>query len=309
MKELTVTDLVLNIFDEIEKRNKRPDNRAIPETDEFYPYLEKKFNIRSDAIEILLEVLVNSHKIFSFEIISEDKKKYVNAKEGFVISEINVIRNLLNFFEKELVRLYFENFEVHLSPMKIVKAISGSLKEYNNTPFGRVANIVVKLVKFEEILKVDYAYVRDARKFSPEWKEKKFEEEVEKCPQVEELLKSEKKPIEEKNSKDVKINNKRRRSDTVSDSETIINTFQKSIEKSLAVYGVEFYTRICFREYKFNLMVKIVAEKFVNSKNDLLIIKDHIKRVRSHSDRDMKLQKFAKEINRLERLVNERLKS
>jgi hypothetical protein len=90
--------------------------------------------------------------------------------------------------------------------------------------------------------------------------------------------------------------------------DSVVNSAKNSIEKNLAVYGVEFYTRVCFREYKFPLMIKIVEDGLIKTREQMMILSKMIRALRSHADQDADLFKYANDINRLEKLVNEKLK-
>ncbi len=310
MSEITLKGLLEEINFEIEKRNGKADDNSIPTSKDFFAYLGEKYSLDETKIPDLIGILVNSHKIFNFDIVKEDKSGNVECEYGFVVAEISIVNSLAKKFEKELVRVYFEEFEKHLSPQKIMDELKYRIDDYNNTTIGRLGNITLKLSEYEETLKSDYSYTRDARRYSVEWKEKKFEKELKGAGGLEFYQKlkedpgtGESKPPPEKPGKKV-----RRQVDKINDVDSVINSLKSSMEKNLAVYGVEFYTRVCFREYKFPLMIRILEDGLIESREDLQVLSKMIRGLRSHADKDIELHKHANDINRLEKLVNEKLK-
>ncbi len=75
------------------------------------------------------------------------------------------------------------------------------------------------------------------------------------------------------------------------------------------MYGVEFYTRLCFRDYQFSVMQKIVEEGMISKENDLKAVKTLLDKARQNSDNDVKINDYAKEINELLKTINLKLKS
>lgn len=310
MSEFTLKSLLEEIHFEIEKRNGKVDDNSIPTCRDFYPYLGEKYDLDEIKIPDLIGILVNSHKIFNFDIVKEDKSINVECEYGFVVAEMTIVNSLAKKFEKELVRVYFEEFERHLSPQKILDELKFTIDEHNNTPLGRFGNIALNLREYEEILKSDYSYTRDARRYSTEWKEKKFKKELTGAEEIEFYLKLRDIPeINEKKAVPEKMEKKNRRQvDKIKNVDSVLNNMKSSMEKNLAVYGIEFYTRVCFREYKFPLMIKILEDGLIKSKEEIQIISKMIQTLRSHADKDADLHKHAHEINRLEKLVNEKMK-
>jgi hypothetical protein len=310
MSEITLKGLLEEIYFEIEKRNGKADDNSIPTSRDFFSHLGKKYSLDESKIPELIGILVNSHKIFNFDIVKEDKGSNLDCEYGFVAAEIAIVNPLAKKFEKELVRVYFEEFEKHLPPRKIMDELKFSINKYNNTTLGRFGNIALNLSSYEETLTSDYSYARDARQYSIEWKNKKFEKELKDAGEIEFYLKLNEEAAgeERKPAPEMQVNKKRRQVDKINDVDSVVNSAKNSMEKNLAVYGVEFYTRVCFREYKFPLMIKIVEDGLIKTREQMMILSKMIRALRSHADQDADLFKYANDINRLEKLVNEKLK-
>jgi len=71
---------------------------------------------------------------------------------------------------------------------------------------------------------------------------------------------------------------------------------------------VEFYSRVCFREYQFTLVQKLIEDGHIADSDDLMQAKKMLQKTRANSDQDLNLQKYAHDINDLERIINDKLK-
>ena len=72
MKDLE--ELLNNIYIDIRKRNAERTPQAIPQSDEFFDYIGKKYRLIPFAIPNCIKILADSHKIISFKIIEADRK-------------------------------------------------------------------------------------------------------------------------------------------------------------------------------------------------------------------------------------------
>ncbi len=311
MSDNELSVIVDEIYFEIEKRNSRTDDKSIPLSIDLFPYLTEKFKLDESKIPGLIGILVNSHKIFNFDIVKEDKTAGVECIYGFVAAEMTIVNSLARQYEKELIRVYFEEFQKHLPSQKLIDELKLTISRHNNTPLGKYGNIAINLSEYEELLKKDYVYAREARQYSPEWKQKQLKKEIELAGPVSSYLKQVTSPEKKEEKKSLSkgpVEKKRRQLDNIKNADAVVNSLKNSMEKNLAAYGLEFYTRVCFREYKFQLMIKVVEEGLIKSRDEMLTLSKLIRKLRSHADKDADLFKYANDINRLEKLVNEKLK-
>jgi hypothetical protein len=302
MKDLE--ELLNTIYLDIRKRNGGRGLQAIPQSDEFFSQIAREYSLIPFAIPNLIKILVDSHKIFSFKIVEADRKERVHRVDGFVVSEGNVIKSLIEFFNDELIRAYTHEFSMKHSVERIIKEFLPKLGEYNNTEIGKITNIVINLMSYQSMLE------RNIMQYGLKWQEKQIKAEIEKSDPlsffIEQSGGAAPEPIAtaERGAED--------RSSRAIDSSKY-EDFKKyqnknSIEKTLAVYGIEFYSRVCFRDYQFQLMYKLIEEEHIHEKDDLMTVKKMLQKTRSHSDQDLNLQKYANDINGLEKLINSKIK-
>jgi hypothetical protein len=247
---------------------------------------------------------VDSHKIISFKIIEADRKERIRRIDGFVVTEGNIVKSLLELFGDELIREYSHEFSTKYSVERIIKEFFPKLDEYNNTILGKTANIVINLMTIQSQLE------RNIMQYNPKWQEKQIGIEIEKSGPLPFFIEQEgAKSVSGKNSTVMSAEEKNRRATDTTKYEELENYISKnSIEKTLTVYGIEFYTRVCFREYQFSLVQKLIEDEQISDKEDLLTVKKMLQKTRANSDQDLNLQKYAHDINGLEKLINTKIK-
>jgi hypothetical protein len=80
---------------------------------------------------------------------------------------------------------------------------------------------------------------------------------------------------------------------------------QYPLQRILNIYGIDFFVKVQFRKYKFSYVRKIIEDKQIVKKKDLLFIREMISKVKDSDKlgRDSNLESCRDEINRLERAV------
>jgi hypothetical protein len=308
MKDLE--ELLNAVYIEIRKRNSDRPPQAIPQSDEFFDFIMKKYTLIPFAIPNLIKILVDCHKIVSFKIIEADRKERVRRIEGLVVTEGNIVKKLLDLYSDELIKEYSHEFSTKYSVERIIKEFFPKLDAYNNTTLGKTANIVINLMSIQSMLE------RNISQYNPKWQETQMKAEIEKSEPISFFIetkdaksaKSAKSAPKEQNVASPAEEKSQRITDKVNYEEFKKYISKNTIEKTLAVYGIEFYTRVCFREYQFDLVEKLIQEEHIWDKDDLRVIKKMLQKIRTNSDQDLNLQKYAYDINSLEKLVNEKIK-
>ena len=297
-------ELLNGICGEIRKRNTERNMWAIPQSEEFFNDITKKYNLIPFAIPKLIKILVDSHKIFQFVVVEADRKEKIRRTDGYVVTEGNILKNLLEYYSDELVRAYSHEFSKKLGIDKIIKEFVPNMTAFNNTVVGKTANIVINLISLQSVLE------RNIMLYGHKWQEKQLALEIEQSDPLSSFIENEDAAVRGDDIKEPEHagSTKRRSTDAEQYEEFKKNSSKYPLEKTLAVYGVEFYTRVCFREYQFELVQKLVDDKIINDKDDLLTIKKLLQRERANSDKDLNLQKFAAHINNLEKSINAMIK-
>ncbi len=296
MQFASLKELVFYIQKQIEDRNVRLDERAIPMSDEFIPRIVQKTGIVQEKAGELFDLMANSNMMFILEVVKAEPDKRVKGIDGYVIPRGDTISKLRENYESELAKQYSVEFNVSMSASRVVREMEGRLDEFNNTHLGRLGRIAYKLGHLQRTLEWNIS------RYNPREQEKELDVQLGMYPALAYFMTSGKKT--EAESK----NPQRRAIDGSQYDEFISYSRKNPMERTLAVYGVEFYSRLCFRDYQFNLIKKIIDEGLVKRRDDFLTIKNLLRKERANADRDQKIQEYANDINNLEKLINEHLK-
>jgi hypothetical protein len=302
MKDLE--ELLTGILKDIRTYNSKRNMQAVPQSDWFFDEIQQRYNLIPFSIPKLIKILADSHKIFMFKIVDADGKERIRRVDGMVTTEGNVIKSLLGFYNEELIRVYTHEFSMKYSVERIIKEFFPKLNEYNNTDLGRIANIVIHLMSFESALE------RNISQYTAQWQEKQLKAELEKSDPLSFFVEDGgNSPLSsDTGAYEMDADKNRRAIDTPRYEEFKKYMNKNAIEKTLVVYGVEFYSRVCFREYQFSLIQKLIEEGRISETNDLMLTKKMLQKTRANSDQDLNLQKYAHDINDLEKIINEKLK-
>jgi hypothetical protein len=310
MQSDSVLDLVKSVYSEILYRNTSISKDVIPVSTEFFPYLEKRLNIDPDKIPEIMEILTEAKMIFSFVLSNSSiKQEVVN---GFVVTKGDVILAALKRSNDTLETLYSHECNRKTPADKLILELSGKREKYNNTPIGIAANISMMLAHYKSLLE------RNILQYSEKIQSKLLAEVLRDKPSIEEYIKkpekSKPKAAGSSFTREVeKTETPPETSRHVSEASIFseFSSFSKNhpIEKTLKIYGIELYTRSCFRDYQFNLIQKLLDDGHISTHDDLLKIKQLLEKERMNSDKNIKLNEYAGEINNLMKCINDKLKA
>jgi hypothetical protein len=305
-------ELVKTIYDEIKNRNTSLVGDVVPVSTQYFPYLAKKFHLNPEKIQSIIDILSNSKFIISFPVAdSGDASKPVN---GFIITKGDVIAVARKKSGEYFERLYTDEFSKKVPVEKLIVEFTSKREEFNNTPLGIAANITMMLAHYQSMVE------RNIMQYSDKNKEKLFDEEINRAAPLEEFLAQSSPAVQKENvvKKSAPVKSepngkssedaKRRAHDLPQYDEFKTYMQNNSIEKTIKLYGVEFYTRVCFREYQFALMRKLISEGHIKKECDLRVVKQLLEKERITADKDHQLNTYAQEINALMKCINDQLK-
>ncbi len=305
MKIESLKELLLAVYEEIKAVNEGRDIFSIPQSDTLYGELTKKFNLIPFNIPGLLRMLVASNHIFSFDIVKEDRKNKILKVEGYVVTKGDIISGLKKAYEDELTSLFAIEFNKKLTGDRVVEMFAPHMEEYNNKPIGRIGTIAYNLNQLARVLEWDIM------KYSQKRLEELLDAEVASGPEFSSFISEhrERPAPQPENGHQKKDAATKKRAIDSSEYESMMNYSSKnSVEKTIAVYGIDFYTRVCFRDYRFSLIQSHIESGLIRRKDDLAAIKKLLLKERANADKDMKIQEYAADINRLEKIINDKLK-
>lgn len=305
----TVQDLVDHVYNDIKGRNATTGEHCIPQSDTFFEELVKKYNMIPFTVPRLMKILTSANLVFSFNVVEKDLKNKITGIEGFVITDLATLGTLKEYYERKFSQEYAVHFNRKLDPMVAMKEYIPKMNEYNNTSVGKAANILINLIHYESRLR------KEPNEFIKKRKADLLEEELNNADPLSFFITgadSKPRPKAGQRTPPPAASGDpsgARTIDSTKYADFLSFSDSQPIKKTLMVYGVEFYTRVCFREYQFHLIKQLIDENIITKKNDLTTVKKLLKKVRANADQDLKLQEFAAEINLLEKEINDKLKN
>lgn len=297
-------ELVRDIYNKIAEQNAKNNMDAVPHSDSFLKMLVSSMGVTDHDIRQVLNILKESHKIFIFEILKEDKQHDVKKIEGYVITDLPTISRLKTFYQNLLMSEYEKQFKTRMLVHQIVKEVYQKAHLIKNTPLGQIANKAIMLEEFQNLIEKHYDQYVD------EWQQKKLNELI---MMGEQALQAQKKVVPEEESREqdstpaplgIDIPSDRRAIDTEAYASLLMQDQQKSLKKVLSIYGVEFFFRVNLRKYNFDIIRDAIERGEIDRKTDLKLLKNMIQNMKSNFERDPGLVERQDALYKLERTAS-----
>jgi hypothetical protein len=290
------------VFRKIVEYNAKGNHDSIPHSDLFEKEAQSLTGIDRSEVNRVIKLLKDAHKIFTFEIIKEDKDNDIIKVDGYVETDLQTIRKLKNYFQKFLMDEYERQYTKRLLVHQIVKDIYARPNFYKNTLIGQVGNKAIMLEEYESFIE------RNFTEYTDNWKSNKLTELL--------AVESDVKMADPEPARPAPPSNKRkpggapvtmRAVDTPQYQDYSSDKGAKSLDKVLQIYGVEFFFRINLRKYNFDILRQIVESGQIDRRADLQLLKDMIQKMKSNIGRDPGLADHTEKIYKLERIISRQM--
>ncbi len=291
-----IQENIEKVFRRIVSKNSLLDSNAIPHSDVFYNEIESSLGLTKAEIEIIISILREAHKIFVIEITKEDKGKKLDKVQGYIDADYNTVQKLKTVFHRLLEGEYENYAGKKKTAHQIIKEMIPKLHYINNSPMGRILNKAIMLDEYDRLLDREY------KEYTEEWKEENLKIQIEINSAILKEI------IDEKNSPPPKMEVPvkkvvRRAVDSPLHDDYLKQSSRSSINKLLKIYGIEFFFRVNLRNYKFSYLKSILESGVIERKQDLLVIKEMIAKVKSNISVDRDLENYADDIQALDRIM------
>jgi len=299
---MIVTQKILeDVYAEILRANRNLSPGAIPHSDIFMKQILSSRGISPETGKHALKILSDAHKIFTMEITAEDTNRSVERIEGYIAAEFPVITALKNYFGDLLCTVYEKQFSKHLMVHQVIKEMFPLLKSLNNTDLGQITNKTIMLVEFERLIE------KNGSEYTEEWQEKEFVEiarredfsyqpktHVKISPFVVGIVPT-------VPAKTVRATGSFTRA---VDSDTFKDFSEKRgkypLQRILNIYGIDFFIKVYLRKYQFLELKQIVEDGQISRREDLLLLKKCIEKVKTNIHSEKELSDHRNEIYSLE---------
>jgi hypothetical protein len=295
------SSIIDEVYEEIKKRNEKVDLRAVPHSDDLLKFITSSMGIDIELVRKLIRVLITSHKVFSMEIVAEDKSRNVPRVEGYVVADINVIRRLKSYYQHELMTEFEHQVHKRLLIHQILKEMLPILKSYNNTLLGQLTNKAIMLEEYERLLEKNFS------EYTEEWQQVHLQEEMDQQELGPHVIK--------RGGTSATGNGKKAAGETPAnravDSQQYKEYMSKSknypLQRILRIYGLKFFVQVNLRKYQFEYLCKLVNDGQINRRADLMQLRELINTVKNNINSDLELKKYVEQLYDLERVVTHKI--
>jgi hypothetical protein len=289
MEKENLLDTLLRIRDRIKEINNNIYEEAIPTSDIIFRKYLNDLVYSEDMARYYLKLLAESNFIFMIQIVKPDTILRIPGIDGYVVAELDIIEKLLAVYNQRLVTIYEAEKRKLAGVETIIRELMPKVKELNNTPLGKVLNICIMLEQFTRIIHERPDHFQDAYRIS---KLKQF------IPEEDEF-----KEPEEEHEKIQQVEERRRAVDTEEYQQLSKMNLTGNWAKAVEQFGVQFLIRVHLRKCEFNVLKKLLLQKRIAREEDLIFLRDSLRKMEERSLFNPELKKYLNEIKELKRIV------
>jgi len=289
MEKENLLDTLLRIRDRIKEINNNIYDEAIPASDIIFRKHLNDLVYSEDMARYYLKLLAESNFIFMIQIVKPDTILRIPGIDGYVVAELDIIEKLLAVYNQRLITIYEAEKRKLAGVETIIRELMPKVKELNNTPLGKVLNICIMLEQFTRIINERPDHFQDAYRIS---KLKQF------IPEEDEF-----KEPEEEHEKIQQVQERRRAVDTEEYQQLSKMNLTGNWAKAVEQFGVQFLIRVHLRKYEFDVLKKLLLQKRIAREEDLIFLRDSLRKMEERSLFNPELKKYLNEIKELKRIV------
>ncbi|OQA96478.1 MAG: hypothetical protein BWY23_02023 [Spirochaetes bacterium ADurb.Bin218] len=289
-------EIVDTVFKRILFYNQKNNTDAIPHSDLFAREISSLYGISKKELDIILNILKESHKIFIMEIAKEDPGKNLEKISGYVDADLFTIQRLREVFFDALSNEYERQYNSKKTANVIIKELIPKLMYINHTPIGKLLNKTIMLDEYQRHIENNY------REFTEEWKEENYKIQLsinEKL--LLNLKKNNKKPTEAEEAAQIEEEKNKRAVDSELHKKYEKSEEDYSLDKMIQIYGVDFFLRVNLRKYNFAIIEKAIDSHILHRKQDLSLLREMLKNMRFNFENDPEIANHMDELMSLDR--------
>jgi hypothetical protein len=289
MEKENLLNTLLRIRDRIKEINNNIYDEAIPTSDIIFRKYINDLVYSEDMARYYLKLLAESNFIFVIQIVKPDTILRIPGIDGYVVAELDIIEKLLAVYNQRLITIYEAEKRKLAGVETIIRELMPKVKELNNTPLGKVLNICIMLDQFTRIIHERPDHFQDAYRIN---KLKQF------IPEEDEF-----KEPEEEHEKIQQVQEKRRAVDTEEYQQLSKMNLTGNWAKAVEQFGVQFLIRVHLRKCEFNVLKKLLLQKRIAREEDLIFLRDSLRKMEERSLFNPELKKYLNQIKELKRIV------
>lgn len=295
-KKDTTFSILMTIRDRIKALNQNIYEDPIPTSDFIFRKHLMDLVYNEDTAQYYLKLLNETNFIFIIHIVEADPVLKIPGIYGYVVAEKDIMEHLLAVYKKKLESVYEIEKRKAAGADTIIRELIPKVKEFNNTPLGKLLNICIMLDQFLRVYQErsenyndDYR-IYNLKKYLPE---EDVKDNVEEDSKEIKPVKQEKKIQRAVDSEEYKELSKM----------NLSGNWGKAIEK----FGVQFLIRVHLRNNEYDILKKLLLQKKIAKEEDLLFLRDTLRKMDERSLFEKELKKYQNEIKELKRIVQIKL--
>ncbi|TGK31491.1 hypothetical protein EHQ12_18980 [Leptospira gomenensis] len=298
----TLADVALEIASEIRKVNLQEDEK-IPTSDTFLKELMSMYSREPEEIRNILEALREAKIIFVIKIVlPDDKNTKMNdpGVDAYAYADLKILGDVKYFAEKKLERLYEATYYKKKSPSLITRELFPKIRELNNTPIGRIVNIVVMLEEFVRMMN------NNPNDFQEEFRVRALEEILESKTGIASGGKdiADETPTGFSGSFGPALS--QRATDRM-ESQTASFNPNSPWGRMVSKFSIDFLLRVHLRKCEFETIRKLILSGKVVETEHLRLVRDSLLKMEKNVNVDRVLASYLEEMTELRRLAQRKL--
>jgi hypothetical protein len=287
----SIIEILLKIRDRIKDVNLKIYEEAIPTSDILFRKYLYDLVYSEDIASYYIKLLYESNFIFIIHIVEPDTILKIPGIYGYVVAELEIIEKLLSIYNKKLEKVYEVEKRKLAGAETIIRELMPKVKELNNTTLGKILNICIMLDQFTRVIREKPEHFKDDYRISklkqliPE-EEREFDYQEEQQEEVKEQIKEFRRAVDTEEYKELSQMN-------------LSGNWGKVVDK----FGVEFLIRVHLRKLEFDILKKLILQKRIAREEDLIFLRESLRKMEERSLFDQELKKHINEIKELKRIA------
>ena len=286
---------VKEVMHRIEGEHLRNKEVPIPAFISLYKRVLKDLFIGPEDCRETLELLVECNYLRKVIFTESDSDTKTSEISGYVSASLPIIRDLKAQFHKKLEIQYEYDKKMRLDANSIIKFLMSNIKNYDNTPLGKMLGISLVLNQCESDIYQNYGGC--------------FDENHRRTRLQSKLSKKQPKKEEVGITLEIIEPNQKTRAPEKSDSARAMdNPEHKRLQeeplkgswgRAVSQFSVLILLRIHFRKCEFAVVLKLLNEQKIRSGRDIQFIYDTLSLMMNRIDEDIQLQQHITIIRKL----------
>ena len=292
------TDFIDTIFKRIVAFNSMYDLNSIPHSDVFFKETEALFGLSTNELDIIIDIINRSHKIFIIEIAREEYNDKSETIYGYVDSDMNNMKRLQSIFHKGLMDEYERERYNRKGSAQIIKELMPNIRSLRGTIMGIHLNKAVMLDSYIHLLEKNFL------EYTEEWKQEELKQQI----SIYESSGFLRKDFKDKDSANFDMGDAEDQGPERAIDSSFIEDFtdrvtKGSVARVLNIYGINFFFRVYLRKYKFAFLSQVIETGIIDRKSDLLVAKEMLSKLKENLNHDNELEKYYDDIMLLDRKI------